>query len=126
MKAPRWKRNIGVAVALSMTIGQTAFAETVKVVEDYKVVAAQEEAPTFYRDSKPVPAQELYPDGALTQVYQEELIEIKRAEEAERKAVQAQDNYEKRKIEAEQQIAAKKFQIENYKMRQEEVQGVDG
>lgn len=122
MKAPRWKSNIAMTVALSMTVGQAAFAEGVKVVEDYKVVAAQEEAPTFYRDSKPVPAQELYPDGALMQVYQEELIEIKRTEEAERKAVQTRDEYEKRKVESEQQIAAKKYQIENYKMRQEKVQ----
>jgi len=123
MKAPRWKRSLGVTIATSMLVAQPAFAKNVKVVEDYKVVAAKEEPPSLYVESQPVPQQELYPDGALQQVYQEELIEIRRTEEAERKAVQAHDEYEKKKVDAESQIAAKKYQIEGYKMKQEKVAG---
>lgn len=68
-----------------------------------------------------VPLQELYPDGALMQIYQEELYEIKKTEDAERRAVKARDDYERRKVEAEKEISAKKYKIEGFKIKQEQV-----
>lgn len=122
MQARQWKKTLGISIATSMLVAQPTYAKKVKVVEDVQVVKASDESPSYNPMSpKDTANQEFYPEGALMQVYQEEIIEVKRTEEAERKAIQARDEYEKKKVEAEEKIQNKKFQIEAYKMKQEKV-----
>ncbi|MFN7824635.1 MAG: hypothetical protein ACK5P6_04670 [Pseudobdellovibrionaceae bacterium] len=66
-----------------------------------------------------VPNAENYPDGALRQAYEEEMKEMKRLEELERKTVETKAAYEKRKVEAEKEIAARRRTIEGYRLKQE-------
>jgi hypothetical protein len=63
-----------------------------------------------------------YPEAALSEIYSQQQIEQRRAEELEQKAVQQRDLYEKKKREVEQQIAAHRFQIEGLKLQQEKAQ----
>src|SRR6185312_2919648 len=63
-----------------------------------------------------------YPEAAVAQIFSQEQIEQKRAEELEAKEAEQQDLLEKKKREAEKEIAAHRFQIENLKMRQEKAQ----
>ena len=61
-------------------------------------------------------------ENALTQAYQQEILEIKKTEELERQAVRTRDDYEKRKFELEREVAAKQVQIEDQKMKQQQMQ----
>lgn len=110
-------------VSLAFGFNHPAVAEE-KIVNPVKVVGAGDGAESAYDVSPKVslepPSAEAYPEGAVIHAYQEELYELKRAEEAERKAVRARDDYERKKVEAEKEISAKRFQIEGYKMKQEQ------
>lgn len=109
------KATMTVLIAGSMILAPVSALGQEKVVKPVKVVGIGEEP------SAP-PSANVYPDGALMHSYQEELAEIKRAEETERRAEKARFDYEKRKVEAEKEIAAKKYRIEGLKLKQEAVQ----
>jgi hypothetical protein len=64
-----------------------------------------------------------YPEASLTQIYSQEQIEQKKADELEQKTIQQRDLYEKQKREVEQQVAAHRYHIEGLKMQQEKAQG---
>ncbi len=66
---------------------------------------------------------QFYPEASLTQIYSQEQIEQKKADELEQKAVQQRDLYEKQKRDVEKQVAAHRFHIEGLKMQQEKAQG---
>ncbi len=63
-----------------------------------------------------------YPEASLTQIYTQEQIEQKRADEMEHKAVEQRDYVEKQKREVEKQVAAHRYNIEGMKMKQEKAQ----
>lgn len=116
----RWRLMIVIAMILS----QPAFVHAKKKqkVSVNNPVPAVAESEPMKSPAPPVPEQLAYPESALIQAHQEEVAEMKRAEEAERKAIQARDEYESKKVEVENQIAAKKFQIESLRMKTEKVQ----
>lgn len=58
-------------------------------------------------------------ESAYTSVIQEEVNELKKTEELEKKAAKAQKADDERKADLEKEIAAKKFQIQSYKLRQD-------
>ncbi len=63
-----------------------------------------------------------YPEASLVQIYNQQQIEQKKAEDMEQKAVQDRDLYEKQRRDVETQVANHRFQIEGLKMRQEKAQ----
>jgi len=67
-------------------------------------------------------AQQYYPDASLTQIYTQEQIEQKKADELQNKALEQRDLYEKRKREVEQEIASHRFNIEGLKIQQDKAQ----
>ncbi len=112
-----------VLIGLSL-ISLKAVAEDTIVVKPVKVISAGEDttyqSPNSYsQGDKPV-VTESYPDGALMNAFQEEIYEVKKAEDLEKKAAKTRDDYEKKKVEAEREIAAKKYRIEGFKLKQEQ------
>ncbi len=65
------------------------------------------------------PAEPITIETAYVNAYQDEVNELKRTEELEKKAAKAQKADEEKKAELEKEIAAKKFQIQSYKVRQD-------
>ena len=112
-----------VLIGLSL-ISLKAVAEDTIVVKPVKVISAGEDttyqSPNSYSQGDKPAVTESYPDGALMNVYQEEIYEVKKAEDLERKAAKTRDDYEKKKVEAEREIAAKKYRIEGFKLKQEQ------
>ena len=93
-------RNLNILIgALVTTVAATANAQTDAISSKY------------------------YPEASLVQIYTQEQIEQKKADELESRAAQQRDNYEKQKREVEKQVAAHRFQIEGLKMQQEKAQG---
>ncbi len=62
-----------------------------------------------------------YPEGALQSAYEEEVAQIKRTEELERRATRINDSIEAKKNQIEQQISAKRFKIEKLKLKDEQI-----
>lgn len=113
------------AALISGSLGFVAQAED-KVVKPVNIISAESTPGTESKTPEPAPVSkvqstEVYPDGALMNIYQEELFEIKKTEDAERRAAKARDEYEHRKVEAEKEITAKKYKIEGFKLKQEQV-----
>jgi len=63
-----------------------------------------------------------YPEAALTQIYTQEQIEQKKADDLQQKAEQQRDLYEKRKHEVETEVAAHRYKIEGLKIQQDKAQ----
>ena len=69
-----------------------------------------------------VPPSESYPDGALHKAYLEELSEQRKTEEMQHQADLKHENYEKKKVEVEREVAIKSQKIQGYKVKQDQLQ----
>ena len=66
-------------------------------------------------------AQDSYPESILREAYAQETQERLRLEELERRAVRDKADYERRVVEIEQAVLAKKLQTESYQLKAEEL-----
>lgn len=124
------KSLIVLLAVLSLIISSNKANAEEKVVKPVNFVKVTDEGESSYgtpgtatksvvEKNQPAAPVEYYPDGALRQAYEEEMREWKNAEEKELQAIKAREDYERRKVDAEHEIASKKFRINEYKMKQE-------